>query len=535
MDYTYNYYQMYQKEAKFDEFGSTRLSYQSPYQVFLYEILIFYLNGLAPYLIKLKEFGITNKKIEEDTLETMSTAIVNVEYRQEQFFKIITILYDDMIQARDLYMSVCQKNNLEIKIPKQKLKDPRNLSFSDIIKQGQQLFNIKYTKLTPDQINFIEMYLNIVKSVIIHLVELRRLGGDDEKAYESLLVLFSYKNRYAPLMRKVLMEITKNLVETDNRLLIKIYEIKKEKYGEIEPTKISTSTKPNKAILVSGSNLKELELLLEATKGKGIDVYTHGFMLSANAYPKFKTYPHLVGHFGGELENYLFDFAKFPGAIFLTRHSFLDISNFYRGRLYTTDLIAPQGVIIIKDDNFEPLIQSALRAEGFEEPIEKPPIEFNFSENQFFDKVTEITQKIEEREIKYFFALQAANLPTKQKEYFEELLALLNKDCFILSISCFLEDSYIELDYEFYLFYKALKILTRKISIEQFNPVMLFTRCGENMFSNINYMKMLGIKKIYLPDCSPNLFNPAVINFIRNKFDVKNYTAPEDDIKDMLA
>lgn len=535
MDFTYNYNQMYQKETNYSDFSSSGSSYQSPYQVFLYEVFLFYLNGLAPYVLILKEFGIANEKIKEDYLDLMSSGILNVEFSQEKFFELITKLYDNILQIKETYISVCQKNNLEIKAFGPKLKDPKNLNFPDAIKLGQKLFKSKYTPLNPEQINFVGLCLNIIKSVIVHLIELRGLGAEDENAYYSLLTLSTYKNTYKPLMRKILMEMIKHLVMTDNRLLQKIYTAKKELYGEIEISDISVSTRVNKAILVSGSNLKDLELLLEATKDKGIDVYTHGYMLPAHAYPKFKTYPHLVGHFGEGVENYLLNFSEFPGSILLTKHSFLNVVNFYRGRIYTTDVIAPPGVVTLKDNDFTPLIESALRAEGFSEKIEKPPIRFNFSEKQLAQKVTEVTERMENGKVKHFFALEAANLPSKQKDYFNKFVTLLNENCFVLSFSCFDNHSYVELDYEFLLLYKSLETLTRKISIEQFNPIMLFTVCGEHMLSHIIYMKLIGIKKIYLPECPIDLFNPGVLKYTKEKFGIKNYTNPADDLKDMLG
>lgn len=534
MDYTYH--QMYLKENKNEENGSG--GSKNPYKVFLNEVLIIYLRELAIYIIKLKKLGITNEKIKEGILEAISIGILNVECDEEYFLNIIKKLYDGMSQAKELYIDVCKRNNIKFNLIKSNLKNPSKLSFSDLIRIGQKNFNLKYTKLNLDQMSLIELFLNVIKSVCVHLIELKMLDFDDEKAYEALLLLFSWKNDYMPLLPHKLPKTIKNLVNIDNNLLKKLHDIKREKYGEIESAEISLTIKSNKAILVSGSNLRELELLLEATKDKNIDVYTHGHMISAHLYQKFKTYPHLIGHFGGELSNYMVDFTNFPGTILLTRNSFLNVEKLFTCRIYTTDIIASKGIGIIKNHNYEHLIESALHAEGFIETTYKQPIKFELSEKEIIEKITEVAQKIESGEIKHFFVIGISNNTKVQEEYFKKFLNLLGNDSFVMSFSYSNGNGNVlnvQDGYEFALLYKALDILTRNISIEQLNPVILFTRCEIHLFSNILYMKTLGINKIYFTDCSSSIINPALTSFVRKTFDIKEYTTPEQDLKEMLS
>lgn len=534
MDYTASYHQTYLKETQQEEYPSRELSYQSPYFVFEFNLIVLYSRRLAFYLERLKKMGITDEVMNEDFLKIFPSGVLNVEYPQEKFLEFLAILYDDIIEAEKLYVSMCEKNNLEIEMSKPKLKDPRKLGFLDLIKEGQKEFDRKYKGFSPDQMSLVEIYLYVFKSAAIHFNALKTFGINDEKTFDYVIFLFSLK----PIFRgKAFLEVIKTLVELDNHLLLRLYEIKKEKYGDIEPVEISTSIKPGKAILVSGSNLKELELLLEATKDRGIDIYTHGNMLLAHAYPKFKTYPHLVGHFGEKEGNYMLDFIEFPGSIFLTKHSFLRVEGLYQCRIYTTDIIATKGVGIINDNNFEPLMQSALRADGFEEKIETPPIKFDFSEKEFFSKVTEIAQKIERGEINHIFAIGIPSL-TMQKEYFDNFMPLLGKDSFVFSFSHFNQEKnflYIDSSYTFSFLHKALEILTKNSNIDKFNFIAMLTRCEIHTFSNLLYLKQIGIKKIYMTDCSPNLVNPALMNFVRRNFNIKTYTNPKNDLKDIFA
>lgn len=535
MDYTSALHQVFLKEIKYDEPVSRGAGFQSPYFVFEFQVIVLYTRRLAFYLSRLLQMGTRNQKFEQDFLYIIPSGLLNVEYTPKQFLEFVTTLYDDMLQAKEMYISVCKKDNLEIETVKPKLKDPRNLDFISLINEGQKYFFSKYKTFSVDEMNVVELHLTAFKSIAMHFTELQLLGVYNETVLNYGLFFFGTKKEN--LRGKNIYEVNKSLLNLNNTLLQQLHEAKKKRYGEIEATEIPASRRPGKAILASGPNLRELELVLEATKDRGIDVYTHGNMLIAHAYPKFKTYPNLVGYFSEEKESYLVDFLNFPGPILLTRNSYINVEDFYQGGIYTTDVISTPNVSLIKNNNFEPLIASALRGEGFTEIIEKPSINFRFSENGFFKKITEVAEKIENGEIKHFFAI---GIPTNkmQQEYLNKFLSLLDNDCFALSFSYFNQTAKIlniDPDYAFTFLYKALQILTRKLSMQQLDPVLLFTSCGINTFSNAVHMKMLGINKIYLMDCPASLVNPAFTAFIRKTFNIKNYTTPENDLKNMLS
>lgn len=503
---------------------------------FMHEVIIAYLQDLAFYLTRLKKLGITNEQIKETVIDIISSIIVNTYYGESIFNKIIVRIYADLTQAKELYSSICKKNNLKEEFLKTYLKNPQKLPFHQAIRLGQNIFNKKFKNTSIEQKNLSELILNVVKSIGVHLIELKELNIDIEEGYELILSLLDTRNLYT-ITEEELREILDKIVKFDHSLLEKLHNTREEKYGLIVPTEVSASTRPNKAILVSGTNLRELELLLEATKDKGIDIYTHGNMLMAHAFPKFKAYSHLAGHWGQDLDTYLFDFAEFPGVILMTKHSFYKIENLYRSRVFSTDVIAPKGVALIRDNNFGPLIESAHEAKGFSKGIEKTPIKINLNEQTAIEKINDIAQKIERGEIKYFFNIGVSNHTKKQKDYFERFLSLLKNDCFVLSFSYTNNKNnvlLIESEYGFPLFYKLFDALIQKIPTIKSNTIMCVTRCQVNTISNALYMKSLGINKIYFPDCPPNLINPYLVNAMKEMFNFKSYTSPDTDLKNML-
>lgn len=508
----------------------------SPSLSFLQEVIKSYLKELAFYLLKLKELGINNEKIKENILDVISGLITNIDYSEDQFAALTNRLYGDLSQAKDLYFSLCEKNNIKTEFISLRNKNPQRKTLSDAIRQGQAIVAGKKEKLSPEQKKIFELNYIVIKSICIHLAELKDLGSDEEEAYTALLHLLNIMNS-PEIALDELHSTIKKTVELDHEIMQKLQETREENYGEIIPAEISLSTRPNKAILVTGTNLKELELLLKATENKGIDIYTHGQMIMAHSFPKLKAYPHLYGHFGKGTDTYLLDFAAFPGAIFMTKHSFQRVEKLYRSSIFTSDIIAPKGVTIIRNNNFEPLIQAALRNKGCTESKENESVKVDLHEKRFIQKISEVAEKIKKGEIKHFFIIGRPDYSKTQKEYFEKFLDLLTDDCFVLSFSYTNNSDKVFLvksEYSFHLINKALKILTENINIADLKPNILYTRCDTLTIPNILQIKLMGAEKIYATDCSPHLVNPSIVETVREMYGIKKYTNPKADLEEML-
>lgn len=531
-----DYFQTNQKQQGYDECLSKGICAISPSLSFLHEVIKSYLKELAFYLLKLKELGINNEKIKENLIDVISGLIVNVDYDEDQFSKLNKSLYEDLSLAKNLYFSVCKKNNLKTELLSSKLKNPEIKSLSDAIREGQALISNKNEKFSIEQKKVFELNYIIIKSICIHLVELKELDVDQDEAYEALLQLLNIMNSQEVSMEE-LNKTIKNIVELDHEILQKLQNTREEKYGEIIPTEVSLSTRANKAILVTGTNLRELELLLKATQDKNIDIYTHGYMIMAHSFPKLKAYPQLIGHFGKGVDNYLTDFAAFPGAIFMTRHSFQRAEKLYRSSIFTTDLVAPKGVTTIKNDNFEPLIRAAISAKGFTKEEKRGIVKIDLQEKQILQKITEVAEKIEKGEIKYFFVIGRPDHTNTQREYFENLLNLLGEDSFVLSFSYTNGAKNVLLvqsEYIFHLIYKALKIIAEKTKISDLKPIIFYTRCDALTIPNMLQAKFMGVNKIYSSDCSPNVVNPSIVQALREAYNIKKCTNPEADLKEIL-
>lgn len=150
-------------------------------------------------------------------------------------------------------------------------------------------------------------------------------------------------------------------------------------FGNPVPTSVKVTPVAGKCILVSGHDMTDLEAILKATEGTGINVFTHGELLPAHGYPGLKKYGHLAGNYGGPWQLQKFEFAKFPGPIVMTTNCITEPRKSYRDRIYTTNEVGWEGVTHIKNDehgnkDYSHVVKQALAMPGFTEAeVSKTP------------------------------------------------------------------------------------------------------------------------------------------------------------------
>ena len=207
-------------------------------------------------------------------------------------------------------------------------------------------------------------------------------------------------------------------------------------YGHPEPTQVRTTPVKGKAILVSGHDLKDLELLLEQTEGKGINIYTHGEMLPCHAYPELKKYDHLVGNYGGAWQDQQKEFDAFPGAVLMTTNCIQKPRDSYKGRIFTTGLVAWPGVTHVSNDDFSPVIEAALAADGFNEDGEEKTITVGFGHNAVLGVADTVIDAVKAGAIRHFFLVGGCDGAKPGRNYYTEFAEKAPEDTVILTLAC---------------------------------------------------------------------------------------------------
>ena len=212
-------------------------------------------------------------------------------------------------------------------------------------------------------------------------------------------------------------------------------------YGHPEPTQVSIGVREGPAILISGHDLKDLEELLQQTEGTGVNVYTHGEMLPANAYPAFKKYSHLVGNYGGSWWQQQEEFEKFGGAILMTTNCLVAPRDSYRGRIFTTGPSAWPGMSHIADrpsggrKDFSPVIAKALASDS-PQPLEEGTIPIGFAHTTVLSVADKVVDAVKQGAIKRFVVMAGCDGRQRAREYFTEVAEALPEGTVILTAGC---------------------------------------------------------------------------------------------------
>lgn len=522
----------------FDDFSSNESHLADQSLSPLQELILDYLKELAYYLLKLKDMGANNELIKEKVIEAVSGIITNVDYNQEQFEKLVLELAEVLYQAKTLYANLCYKYKIKINFLKSVFKFNKNLNIKEIIKKNESHYVMTNVEYTWEEKNLFDIMLFLIKNLCIKIIQIKSYKKDYENAYRTILILLStmkFENMTVDCIKSIIEDATneyQNLVKC-------LSDAQEEAYGERESVYISFAPRNGKAILVSGIDMTQLEAVLEATKDKKIDVYTHGMtMLMAHTLPKFKIYPNLVGHFGQGSENSLFDFAAFPGAVLMTRYLFQKVEYLYRGRIFTTDTFAPMGIVKIKNNDYSPLIQAALDSKGFTKEEQEIILRVGFRQKLMDEIIEKVIEQVEKNEIRHVYFIGLLHHESEYEKYFEKFLKIMPKDCFAISLAHEKnEENILHVDsyYDYLYIYKVMDKINEKKSLKELPITIFMTKCDQFTVTNILNFINRGIKNIFLCKCFPTIINPALVETLKKTFGVKTYSTPEEDLKITLS
>lgn len=523
----YNYHEDYQ----YDSCIAKGICSINPRTFSLSEVLVMYLKQLAFYTLKLKRLGLKNNATENIILNTLSGLMSNLEIGNEQFYKTLLNLKTIIIESIKEYKKICETKNIKPQFAPTELKLTKQHSISELIRLGEKEFTEKFKNVDEDKKNLYEIIFSILKSICINLVELQSFELNDERAYSEILYLLNTLN-YPSSSKNIFSKKISVALDINYCLQKTLSSVKEKYFGHQAEGEVPYTTYPNKAILVAGTNLQELKNVLEFTKDKDIDIYTHGEMINVYTYPKFQEYHHLKGQFGIGIENCLLDFANFPGSIFIAKHSLETIEYLYRGRLFTTDNFVPRGVIKIKDNDFSQLVSSALSARGFKKGQKHPSIKFGCSQEYLSEKLDEFILNMDK--YKNIIILPTEVNTTILEKYFNSFFAQVSNETFIISLTNidYKKDSIIiNSAPNFYMVYKILEKILEPAKEKGIDISVFISKCDKHTISNILNLKKLGVKNIFLSKCTPIMLNPTLTETLKKEYGIHSTTTAIDDLK----
>ena len=520
----------YNEDYQYDSCVSQGVCSVNPRTSSLQEVLILYLKLASYYALKLYENDIQDDEVRNIILNTISILVSNFEF-SERDFKVITQGFNKVMPSLiKKYEENCKENNIVPECLKSILKFRQS---SDIIKSiqfGEKEFLKKTKSLSTQTRDLYKILFVLAKSICINVLDLESFGIEDETGYISILKLLNSLNTDEPDNDT---EKLKSLIEkisiTDNALMKTLQKAKEDRYGKQQQYEVSYTTTPGKTVLVVGSNIRELEDILEAFKDKEIDVYTHDEMILANTFPKFKEYKHLKGQYGQGMENCLLDFATFPGPIILTRHSLYNVKNLYRGLLYTTDFANSKGVIQIKNRDFSQVITASKNAKGFKTGRQCETVMVGYDYEKLMNDVKQRAKKYSR-----IFVIGLGAYTLESKAYFEKLLSKTPENVLIISLSyCVKRENIICLNACFDTF-AVIKIIEGLAEELELPITAFFPKCDRHTISQIIFLNQKTNIDIYLGKCTPIMLNPNMMLTLKEIFNINGLTSVKKDLDEIM-
>jgi hydroxylamine reductase len=329
-----------------------------------------------------------------------------------------------------------------------------------------------------------------------------------------------------------------------------------ETYGNPEPTAVNIGVRDRPGILISGHDLRDLEQLLEQTKGTGIDVYTHGEMLPANAYPAFKKFDNFAGNYGNAWWKQNEEFEKFNGPILMTTNCIIPPRESYKNRIYTAGVVGFEGLTHIyeKEDgtkDFTPLIEQAKTSKS-PEPIESGTITAGFAHEAALSVADKIIDAVKTGKISRFMVMAGCDGRHKERAYYTDFAKALPEDTVILTAGC-AKYRYNKLDLgniggiprvidagqcnDSYSLVVIAQKLAEAFGLEDINDLPVSYNIAwyeQKAVLVLLALLSLGVKNITLGPTLPAFISPNVLKVLVENFNIRPNTTVEEDMKVLL-
>ena len=509
----------------------------------LQDMLRYLLKGISICNTKTRESGEYNEKVDKIIMEGLFSTITNANFDKQYFMKKIQ-------QALAIRDELKEKNSV------QNTHDSVTWSSNneeEIIKKAGEI-GVLSTK-NEDVRSLRELLIYGLKGIAAYYRHAYILGRTDKEI--SNFIQDALVATPKELSVDELVGFNMKCGEIGVKTMALLDDANTSTYGNPEPTSVNLGVRSNPGILISGHDLKDMEELLKQTDGTGIDVYTHGEMLPANAYPAFKKYSHFVGNYGNAWWKQKEEFEKFNGPVLLTTNCLVSPKDSYKNRVYMTGVVGFEGLKYIPDGengnakDFTELITHAKKCSA-PEKLEDGEITVGFAHNAALGVADKIVEAVKTGKIKRFVVMAGCDGRHREREYYTEFAKALPHDTVILTAGC-AKYRYNKLDLG------DIDGIPRLLDAGQCNDsyslVVIAKKLAEVFGVGINELPIsyniawyeqkavlvllsllsLGVKNIMLGPKLPAFVSPNVLNVLVEKFNIQPNSTVEEDLPTLKA
>ncbi|WP_323950435.1 hydroxylamine reductase [Aeromonas caviae] len=515
----------------------------------LQDVLIYTLQGLSAWALAAREHGIVDSEIDAFVPKAFFATLTNVNFDSARIVAYVNqaLAYRQLLAAKLAPLAV-QADTL----PAAASFEPGADLLAQLAQAPQTAVNRGKNEVNEDIMGLRLLCLYGLKGAAAYMEHARVLDQQDAGVAAEFHRIMSWLGTdpcdLDPLF-KCAMEI--------GLLNFKIMEMldlgETTAFGHPEPTQVRVTPVPGKCILVSGHDMVDLKLILEQTRGTGINVYTHGEMLPALAYPFFKQYPHLVGNYGSAWQNQQKEFANFPGAVVMTSNCIIDpnVGN-YSDRIFTRSIVGWPGVTHLEGEDFSAVIAKAQALEGFKHTELEHFITIGFARNALMQAAPAVIDKVKAGEISHFFLVGGCDGDRAERAYYTEFAKAIPQDSLLLTLGCG-KYKFNKLDFG------DIGGIPRLLDVGQCNDaysaIQLALALADAFECGVNDLPLtlvlswfeqkaivilltllaLGVKDIRTGPTAPAFLTPALLKVLEEQFGLKGTTTADADLAEILA
>lgn len=550
MDLGYDMF-CYQCEQTAGGKGCTKLGVcgKTPEIANLQDLLIYQLKGISFYARHILDSGLNVDKSVVSFIENcLFTTLTNVNFNVDDHVHLLK-------QSRDI------KNNLKNIVgttdyitPSAAYELPETKA--DMLRDAP-MAGIMYDKtLDPDIRSLRQTILYGLKGISAYGHQARELSYYSDNV-DNFYIIALEAITDNTLTVEELIRLTLKTGDMAIEIMKKLDEANTTIYGNPSPHTVNVHIKKGPFIIVSGHDLKDLEMLLKQTEGLGINIYTHGEMLPSHGYEGLKKYKHLAGNFGGAWQDQQKQFDNLPGCILMTTNCLMRPRDTYKDRIYSTNVVGWDGIKYIEkkpdgEKDFSEIIKQSLELGGFTEDQEVKEILVGFGHEAALSHAGELVEAVKSKQIRHFFLIGGCDGARPGRSYFTDFATMVPDDCMILTLACG-KYRFNKLDFG------TIAGLPRLLDIGQCNDVysaiLIANALADAFNTDVNGLPLslivswyeqkavadllallsLGIKNIYLGPTLPAFLSPNVLQYLVDTFQLRLISNPEDDIKTCLG
>ncbi len=515
---------------------------KNPEVAALQDLLVYALKGLSLVAVEGRKRGIYDREIDRFVCGAAFATLTNVNFDPARIAELVdqTVVYRDRLNRL-----------VKLSLPEGPGTFTPPEGIASKVKQGEKV-GIRSEPDAGSDVHSLRWTLIYgLKGISAYADHAAILGKEDEGVYAFLQKGFAAAANPALGLDDYL-----GLVMETGKMNLRAMELLDAAntgvYGNPVPTTVPLGHKRGKAILISGHDLKDLELLLKQTEGKGIYVYTHGEMLPTHGYPKLKKYTHFYGHYGTAWQNQIREFYTFPGAILMTTNCLQRPAPTYIANIFTTGVVGWPNVAHIEDKDFTPVIKRALDLPGFQEDKEAGSVTVGFGHEAVMSVAPKVIELIKAKKIRRFFLVAGCDGAKPGRNYYTEFVEKVPKDCVVLTLACgkfrFFDKDLGDIEGIPRLLdigqcndaYSAIQIAVALskafgVGVNELPLSMILSWYEQKAVAILLTLLSLGIKNIRLGPSLPAFLTPNVLKVLVDNYNIMPITTPDADLKAILG